>query len=195
MMEQLASYVAAARPAVSSLMQKGGSLARSVIGPWSYALGGGEGPQIMQKTPTGVPWQDFWKQEHTPATTPQARVNAGFGAFPPQPGMDAEPALAQRFADMVQRRSQTEPTAPPVNPPAPAPAPQAPAFPAAYGVPEAGPYGGSPETNPNLMPMGKPYPWQGTPFAGMLDALNEKGGSNSAGLIPKFVNLIGRMST
>jgi hypothetical protein len=59
---------------------------------------------------------------------------------------------------------------------------------------DGGFYGGSPETNPNLRPLGNPQPWQGSPFSGLLDNLYARGNDQSSGLIPKFVNMIGRMS-
>lgn len=140
--------------------------------------------------------------------TPQQRVNQGFGAQAASgngPMVDFNQSFGmQPFGTPQDQQAllakYLQPGGPPTgNVPLPPPRPadagvsstDSQGLPPGYG---AGPYGGSPATNPNLRPVGNPYPWQGKPFASLLDAFAEQGGQPGAGLIPKFVNLIGRMS-
>ncbi len=91
-------------------------------------------------------------------------------------------ALIQRF--MPGANPQNASPQMPMPRPRPASAPQEPDYNHLYA--------GSPETNPLLRPMGTPMPWHGKPWAGFLDSMYERGGQSDAGLIPKFVNLLGR---
>jgi hypothetical protein len=134
------------------------------------------------------------------------RLKSAFAAF--EPGAPAAPqgrdqGLITKFANLLHSRADaaaSAPAAPPNAPPAapaPPPAPEAAPMPQSRpgGAPEADTthlYGGSPETNALLRPMGTPLPWQGSPFAGLLNAGYERGMSSDAGLIPKMIHAYGR---
>ena len=211
--QSLGDYVKAARPHVASLLSKGGSFlggaarasvggtpgmaAQSAYSAYPYVKDSNFPGVAESRARRGNPFAQAAQQfAGGTGMTPQDRINEGFNSFD---GLTASDRVGERYAALLDQERQQ----PQATPAAPASVPAADGY---YGgSPETNPnlqpygerdttslYAGSPETNPNLRPMGNPLPWQGSPFSGFLDAMHERGAKSGAGLIPKFVNLIGR---
>jgi hypothetical protein len=126
------------------------------------------------------------------------RLKSAFAAFEPQEGappQGRDQGLITKFANLLHSRADAANAPPAPAEATPMPQPRPAGAPSAAGAAEADfthLYGGSPETNALLRPMGTPLPWQGSPFAGPLNAMYERGLSPDAGLVPKMVNAAGR---
>lgn len=118
------------------------------------------------------------------ATTPNQRVSDGFASFSPMPQFN--PGF-MGAASNVQAQPDPAAMQQSFNGPAGTGAPLSLAPPQSVAVPGSADAGHAGQASA--------MPWAGAPWSGFLDAMNEKGQNGSSALVPKFVNLMGRLGS